>query len=65
MSRQASSPSPAGRRPLHTVVAPVAQREAPQAVNEAAAQATQSFYQRLDLPLASIMPTEDHQEQAQ
>jgi NAD(P)-dependent dehydrogenase (short-subunit alcohol dehydrogenase family) len=57
---------PAGERPLHTVVAPVvAQREAPQAVNDAATQATQSFFQRLDLPLATIMPKEEHQEQAQ
>ena len=55
---------PAGKRPLHTVVAPVAQREAPEAVNEAAAEATASFYQRLDIPLASIMPTEEHQEPA-
>ncbi len=56
---------PAGQRPLHTVVAPVAQREAPQAVNEVATQATQSFYQRLDLPLASIMPMDERQQQAQ
>jgi NAD(P)-dependent dehydrogenase (short-subunit alcohol dehydrogenase family) len=56
---------PAGTRPLHTVVAPVAQREAPQAVNEAAAEATHALFQRLDLPLASIMPMDEHQEQAQ
>jgi NAD(P)-dependent dehydrogenase (short-subunit alcohol dehydrogenase family) len=56
---------PAGKRPLHTVVATVAQRQAPQAVNDAATQATQSFFQRLDLPLATIMPKEEHQEQAQ
>lgn len=56
---------PAGTRPLHTVVAPVAQREAPQAVNEVAINATQSFFQRLDLPLASIMPEEQRQAQAQ
>ena len=55
---------PAGKRPLHTVVAPVAQREAPEAVNDVSAEATASFYQRLDLPLASIMPTEEHQEPA-
>ena len=55
---------PAGTRPLHTVVAPVAQREAPQAVNEAAEHATHSFFQRLNIPLASIMPTDEHQEQA-
>jgi len=57
---------PAGERPLHTVVAPVAaQREAPQAVNDAATLATQTFFQRLDLPLATIMPKEEHHEQAQ
>ena len=55
---------PAGTRPLHTVVAPVAQREAPQAVNEAAEHATHSFFQRLNIPLASIMPMDEHQEQA-
>lgn len=56
---------PAGKRPLHTVVAPVAQREAPQEVNDVVVQATQSFFQRLDLPLATIMPKEEHQEQEQ
>ncbi len=54
---------PAGERPLHTVVAPVgAQREPPQAVNDTATQATHAFFQRLHLPLATIMP--EHQEQA-
>jgi NAD(P)-dependent dehydrogenase (short-subunit alcohol dehydrogenase family) len=42
---------PAGERPLHTVVAPVAQRQAPQAINEAVTQATRSFFEALDLPL--------------
>jgi NAD(P)-dependent dehydrogenase (short-subunit alcohol dehydrogenase family) len=56
---------PAGTRPLHTVVAPVAQPEAPEAVNEASAEATQSLYQRLDLPLASIIPMDEHRGQAQ
>ncbi|MGO8949508.1 MAG: SDR family oxidoreductase [Ktedonobacterales bacterium] len=56
---------PAGRRPVHTVVATVAQREAPEVVNEVAALATHAFYQTLDLPLASIMPEEQHQAQAQ
>jgi hypothetical protein len=55
---------PAGKRPLHTVVAPVAQREAPQAVNDFVAQATRSFFQKVDLPLASIMPNEEHQKEA-
>jgi NAD(P)-dependent dehydrogenase (short-subunit alcohol dehydrogenase family) len=47
---------PAGERPLHTVVAPAAQRQAPQAVNDAVAQATRSFFEGLDLPLATIAP---------
>jgi NAD(P)-dependent dehydrogenase (short-subunit alcohol dehydrogenase family) len=41
---------PAGKRPLHTVVATVAQSQAPQVVNEAIAQATQSFFETLSLP---------------
>ena len=45
---------PAGKRPLHTVVAPAAQRPAPQAVNDAATQATQSFFQALDLPQSTL-----------
>src|SRR5216683_5752456 len=40
---------PAGERPLHTVVAPVAQ-----AINDAVTQATRSFFERLDLPLAIL-----------
>ena len=56
---------PAGQRPLHTVVATVAQREPPREVNEAAEHATHSFFQRLNIPLASIMPTDEHQAQAQ
>jgi hypothetical protein len=47
---------PAGARPLHTVVATVAQRQAPQAVNDVATQATHSFFNALALPLASIAP---------
>jgi NAD(P)-dependent dehydrogenase (short-subunit alcohol dehydrogenase family) len=47
---------PAGERPLHTVVAPVAQHQAPQAVNDAATQATQSFFKALALPLVTIVP---------
>jgi len=45
---------PAGQRPLHTVVAPVAQRTAPEAVNDAATRATRSFFEALDLPVASL-----------
>ena len=45
---------PAGERPLHTVVAAVAQRQAPQAVNDAVTQATRSFFETLDLPLATL-----------
>ena len=45
---------PAGERPLHTVVATVAQRQAPQAVNDFVAQATRSFFDTLNLPLATF-----------
>ena len=44
---------PVGERPLHTIVATVAQRQAPQIVNDAVADATRSFFETLDLPLAS------------
>jgi NAD(P)-dependent dehydrogenase (short-subunit alcohol dehydrogenase family) len=47
---------PAGKRPLHTVVASAAQREAPQAVNDTVAQATQSFIKALNLPITTIAP---------
>lgn len=50
---------PASQRPLHTVVAPVAQRRAPEAVNDAASQATRSFFEALDLPLATLAPTRE------
>jgi len=41
---------PAGERPLRTVVATVAQRQAPQALNAAATQAMHSFLEALHLP---------------
>ncbi len=44
---------PAGERPLHTIVATVAQRQAPQTVNDAITDATRSFFETLDLPFAS------------
>ena len=48
---------PAGERPLHTVVATVAQRQAPQAVNGAVTQATRSYLEMLGiLPLATSVP---------
>jgi NAD(P)-dependent dehydrogenase (short-subunit alcohol dehydrogenase family) len=47
---------PAGKRPLHTVVATAAQREAPEAVNDAATQATHAFFKALALPLVTIVP---------
>ena len=50
---------PAGERPLHTVVAPIAQRQAPQAVNDAVTRATRSFVETLDLPLATLAPTRE------
>jgi NAD(P)-dependent dehydrogenase (short-subunit alcohol dehydrogenase family) len=47
---------PAGERPLHTVIAPTAQRQAPQAINDAVTQATRSFFETLDIPLATLAP---------
>ncbi len=52
---------PAGERPLHTVVAPVAQRQAPQAINDAVTQATRSFFETLALPLATLAPKGEKQ----
>ena len=52
---------PAGERPLHTVVATVAQRQAPQAINDAVTQATRSFFETLDLPLATLAPKGEKQ----
>src|SRR6266436_5675764 len=52
---------PAGERPLHTVVATVAQRQAPQAINDAVTQATRSFFERLALPLATLAPKGEKQ----
>jgi hypothetical protein len=49
---------PAGKRPLHTVVATAAQRQAPEAVNEAVNQATQAFFQILHSSRAASYP--DH-----
>jgi NAD(P)-dependent dehydrogenase (short-subunit alcohol dehydrogenase family) len=48
---------PAGERPLRTVVATAAQSQAPQAVNDAVTQATQSYLKMLDLlPLVTFVP---------
>ncbi len=52
---------PAGERPLHTVVAPTAQRQAPQAINDAVTQATRSFFETLHLPLATLAPKGEKQ----
>src|SRR6266702_2179115 len=52
---------PAGERPLRTVVATVAQRQAPQALNDAVTQATRSFFEALDLPLATLAPRGEKQ----
>src|SRR2546423_7184051 len=52
---------PAGERPLRTVVAPVAQRQAPQAINDAVTQATRSFFETLALPLATLAPKGEKQ----
>ncbi len=45
---------PAGKRPLRTVVATVAQRQAPQALNDAATQAMHSFLEALHIPAATL-----------
>src|SRR5207248_3076769 len=45
---------PAGERPLRTVVATVVQRQAPQALNDAATQAIQSFLEALHIPAAAL-----------
>ncbi len=52
---------PAGERPLHTVVATAAQRQAPEAVNDAVTQATQAFFQTLHLPQAVLERKEGQQ----
>jgi len=52
---------PAGERPLHTVVAPVAQRQAPLEINDAVAQATRSFFEALALPQATLAPKGEKQ----
>jgi NAD(P)-dependent dehydrogenase (short-subunit alcohol dehydrogenase family) len=52
---------PAGARPLRTVVATAAQRQAPEAVNDAVAQATESFIQTLHLPLVILERKEGRQ----
>lgn len=53
---------PAGERPLRTVVATVAQRQAPQAINDAVTQATRSFFETLDIPLATFAPEREKHE---
>jgi hypothetical protein len=53
---------PAGEQPLHTVVAPVAQQQAPQASNDAVTQATRSFFEALDIPLATLALEKGKQE---
>jgi NAD(P)-dependent dehydrogenase (short-subunit alcohol dehydrogenase family) len=53
---------PAGERPLHTVIAPTAQRQAPQAINDAVTQATRSFFETLDIPLATLAPEREKHE---
>src|SRR6266436_1634864 len=53
---------PAGERPLHTVVATVAQRQAPQALNDAATQAMQSFLEALHIPAAALALQGEKQE---
>ncbi len=45
---------PAGERPLRTVVATAVQRQAPQALNDAATQAMHSFLEALHIPGAAL-----------
>jgi NAD(P)-dependent dehydrogenase (short-subunit alcohol dehydrogenase family) len=52
---------PAGERPPHTVVASAAQRQAPEALNEAATRATQAFFHTLHLPRATLERTGEQQ----
>jgi NAD(P)-dependent dehydrogenase (short-subunit alcohol dehydrogenase family) len=55
---------PAGERPLRTVVATAAQRQAPQSVNDAVTHATQSYLETLGvLPLVSFAPGGEKNEQ--
>ncbi len=53
---------PAGERPLRTVVATAAQRQAPQAVNDAVTQASRSFRETLAIPLVTIAPKSEKKE---
>jgi NAD(P)-dependent dehydrogenase (short-subunit alcohol dehydrogenase family) len=53
---------PAGERPLRTVVATVAQRQAPQALNDAAAQAMHSFLEALHIPVVALALQGEKQE---
>ena len=53
---------PAGKRPLRTVVATVAQRQAPQALNDAATQAMHSFLEALHIPGAALALQGEHEE---
>src|SRR5712671_1390440 len=54
---------PAGERPLRTVVATVAQRQAPQALNAAATQAMHSFLEVLHLPAAALASPGEQEEE--
>jgi NAD(P)-dependent dehydrogenase (short-subunit alcohol dehydrogenase family) len=55
---------PAGERPLRTVVATAIQRLAPQALNDAATHATQSFFEALHIPLTTLaFPEEKESEE--
>jgi NAD(P)-dependent dehydrogenase (short-subunit alcohol dehydrogenase family) len=50
---------PAGARPLRMVAATTLQRQAPQALNEAATQAMQSFFEALHIPQAIFQQREE------
>ena len=53
---------PAGKRPLRTVVATVAQGQAPQALNDAATQAMHSFLEALHIP-GAVLALQGEQEE--
>ncbi len=53
---------PAGERPLRTVVTTVAQRQAPQALNNAATQAMQSYLEAFHIPVAALAPQAEKEE---
>lgn len=52
---------PAGERPLHTVVATVIQRQAPQAITDAVTRGTRALFEALHLPQATLKSNREKQ----